>query len=394
MLVDVTTRRLLFVVLFAVAMLAVAPSAHAYVTEVPPADLARLLELPAFRDWSIDPDNPVTLDPSMIECWMCHGNDGGRSGPHGGYVTTTNKCATCHSAHAASADSMVLLPAATALETCETCHDGTSGTGVYGAIEARGQYVNSDHNMVDLSTSIPGGDAATGGSRDGVVFSGVSGGLTCTDCHHPHGTNVITEPFVGDRGRSDADTDPDNPVESTRILRQQPIGGLTSISYYGSDWCASCHQGRLSQHSSGSSVNNHDVDSEDSQSTPFRYENVVYDDGTMGGLGHTNHGYVMPDKLAPGAPRLSNQAGHFPICQQCHEDARRVGDVTTGYIDTSTEEFTITAVDGSPDDDPANPDVPGSSDNPRFQVFPHESNNYYLLLEEEDDLCTNCHKKG
>jgi predicted CXXCH cytochrome family protein len=32
-----------------------------------------------------------------------------------------------------------------------------------------------------------------------------------------------------------------------------------------------------------------------------------------------------------------------------------------------------------------------TTDNPRFQNFPHETANTRMLVETGDDLCTNCH---
>lgn len=315
--------------------------------------------------------NEVTPDPGL-ECIDCHGTtdvstdpEAGRSGPHGGYLSTTNKCATCHSVHAAKGP--LLLPAATIKATCETCHDGTGGTGVYGAVEAAGQTVGSGHS-IDLTSIVPGGDAATGGESV-AVFGGVGGALTCSDCHSPHGTDVV-EPFTGDRAR----TADDLTVTSSRLLKQQPTTGTARVTEYGSDWCASCHAGRLSS----SEVHTHPVDSSATQAAPYTYSNLPVVDGpnssvtVLGTLGHNNFGYVMPD------PRTQLQEGHAPICQQCHEDARNVGDQPAyrGQID-----------------DTAQPSELFSPTNPAFGSFPHESPNPGLLVEEYDDLCLNCHTR-
>ncbi len=157
-------------------------------------------------------------------------------------------------------------------------------------------------------------------------------------------------------------------IVSARLLRKQPTGATTSTDHYGSDWCGACHVARLSGHAAPG-VSNHPVDSELTQPVdgPYTYENVVYPDNTMGTLGRNNSGYVMPEPLPE--PRVSNQVGHGPICQQCHEDSRDV-----------EAEFSVSAVDGLE-----------AGDNPQFQVFPHESTNPAFLVETRNDLCTNCH---
>lgn len=81
------------------------------------------------------------------------------------------------------------------------------------------------------------------------------------------------------------------------------------------------------------------------------------------GLGWTNLGYVMP------YPRTAQQTGHKPICQQCHEDARPVGNVG--------------AVVDFPADQPRTDQVDFA--------FPHQTTTVHMLVEEHDDLCTNCH---
>jgi hypothetical protein len=43
----------------------------------------------------------------------------------------------------------------------------------------------------------------------------------------------------------------------------------------------------------------------------------------------------------------------------------------------------ITALDGG-----------SATDNPRFQSFPHETQNVRMLVENGDGLCINCHPVG
>jgi predicted CXXCH cytochrome family protein len=362
-------------VVLVVAMMLVAAPAHAYYTETTSAILA---------------------DPPP--CESCHGIASpsleDSAGPHGGYTTTTNKCATCHSVHTAPSG-YKLLPASTVKGTCETCHDGTGGKGVYGVLASRGVTQTSGHE-IEVTSIVPGGSATTGDTST-ITFSGQSGYLTCTDCHSPHANSAnMVQPFAGDRARSATDT----VYISSRLLKKQPVADATATAYYGSDWCGSCHRGRLS---GSGPANNHPVDSSittttvfDSSTTTappfFIYNNVAVVSGAnstqtvMGPLGHSNFGYVMPDLSVAGeVARTPLQTGHYPICMQCHEDARVVGNVegANQQVD-STEQFSITATDGV-----------AVNDNPRFQTFPHESPNTAMLLESPlDNLCLNCHNQA
>jgi len=316
-------------------------------------------------------------------CIECHGLELGesavptptvtRKGPHGGYSTGTQKCETCHTVHVAPLGSTMLLPAATIKDTCNSCHDGTGGQGVYGVLAARGLTPNSAHR-IEATNIVPGG--ATDGSDTSRVFSAAGGLMTCSDCHSPHDGQTV-DPFTGDRVRDASEAAQSEATTLTpatnRLLRQRPTGADSAVTVYGSSWCGGCHKGRLS---GSAGVVNHPVETE---TAGFAYDNVPLVDGidqittSLGSLGGTNRGYTMP------ATRTVEQAGHKPICQQCHEDARSVGDVTQGTIDAS-EAFTVTTADGTT-----------TTDNPRFQVFPHESVNDSFLIEENDDLCLNCH---
>lgn len=327
------------------------------------------------------------LTPSSTRaCGECHGREGTeestatvaptRKGPHGGYTTGTNKCATCHSVHGA-AGYIALLPAATIRDTCLSCHDGTGGRGVYGVLAARGLTVQSGHR-VDATNTVPGG--APDGTDAPRVFSGTDGLLTCSDCHSPHDTETV-DPFTGDRAREStpAPFAGASAVKTNRLLRRAPSSATTSVTVYGSSWCGTCHEGRLS---GSDAARNHRVSTE---TAGFWYDSVLRVSGPntstveTSTLGGSNRGYVMP------TPRDPRQADNYPICQQCHEDSRSIGDdpANPGRISTQngfSEDFRLTAADGA-----------NTSDNPAFQVFPHESAARSLLVEEQDDLCLNCH---
>ncbi len=309
-----------------------------------------------------------------------------RKGPHGGYTATTSKCRACHTVHAAPAGGTLLLPAATVLGTCNTCHDGTGGQGVYGVIKARTGYdvsipgLGASHRIEATGNNvIPGGEPD--GSDRTATFSGPGGTLSCNDCHSVHGGSTV-EPFLGDRLRADIASDTAwATAETNKLLKRQPTSGDRAVDVYGASWCASCHQG----HDPINAVN-HPVNLDDT----YYYNNVaryVDNAGTpgyeLGRLGQNNAGYVLPDW----------PLGYEPICQQCHEDVRRVGRITPRVLDAS-EAFTVTAPDGLPSDIDG-----GSTDNPRFQTFPHESEAPAFLIVDidvdgMDALCLNCHSMG
>ena len=324
---------------------------------------ALLLAAPVLAYDEVGPVNP--------DCAACHGeaSPSDIKGPHGGYTTTTRKCQTCHEVHAAVGGGSKLLPAATIKGVCETCHDGSGGSGVYGTVVARGLTVGASHS-IDTTNVVPGGDEGTGDDAQ-YTFSGENGYLTCSDCHSPHDANTVDD-FTGDRSRSDTST---IGYVSNRLLKQRPNGSDYAIPEYGSDWCGACHLGRLV---TGSGVNNHPVEST-AVAGYYYYDNTTqvttYGVSTVqtGTMGRNNRGFVMP------YPRDALQSGHYPVCMQCHEDGRNVGDSTFGQL-AAGEVFTVTTADGTT-----------AGDNPRLQTFPHETVNTNLLVETNDDLCTNCH---
>ncbi|MCX8007328.1 MAG: hypothetical protein N3B11_04335 [Coriobacteriia bacterium] len=333
-----------------------------------------------------------------VGCANCHNPNGTtgtgtRVGPHSGYSATTSACECCHTVHDAPTANK-LLPGETIKSTCFTCHDGTTtqGQGVYGAIAARGATVGAQHR-IETTSVVPGGNAATGGSL-AMAFSGPNQTLTCSDCHSPHGRNLVT-PFLGERQRSywfQRDYHGLLTVQvQSRLLKQRPGGVATAVAEYGSDWCLACHAGRAS---GLPATHNHPVESRLTTVNPanYRLAAIVASAGptsqtTIGPMGINtknpgyNLGYLWP------YPRTGAQAGRYPICQQCHEDLRYVGELTTAGLPAQAMPSTATVT---------SPDGRTSTDNPRFQNFPHETLGYRMLVEAtttaySDDLCLNCH---
>lgn len=326
-------------------------------------------------------ESEVSSTVTGRSCRSCHGDDSTiasgtvaatRKGPHGGYTTGTSKCESCHYTHDAPTNNL-LMPAQTVRATCELCHDGTGGRGVYGTIKARTGVEPAAIHRIDSTSDVPAGSAE---GTTTMTFAGENGTLTCSDCHSPHDSNTVA-PFVGDRLRNE--TDELTATATNRLLKKRPGNSAYSTDVYGSSWCGACHRGSVETTRHAGRMGNHSVETE---TAGFSYTNVVRvagvntTDTAMGALGGSNFGYVMP------YPRSPLQAGRGAICQQCHEDARSVGDetTTTPFQVTADEVFRVTAPDGA-----------SSSDNPRFQVFPHESENAGFRLENGDDLCLNCH---
>jgi hypothetical protein len=194
------------------------------------------------------------------------------------------------------------------------------------------------------------------------------------------------DPFTGDRARSSVNTT----ITTSRLLRRRPVSSSVETTAYGSDWCAGCHAGRVSHPiTAGSEVKNHPVDSSETNDTPFYYEHVAragHPDAVLGTLGLNNYGYVMPEDKAQPADqqRIVEQRGHAPICQQCHEDARSVGNNASYPQQIAPDElFSVTTTYST---------TP-VGDNPEFQNFPHESTVIAFLIEPRDSLCLNCHAK-
>jgi len=312
-------------------------------------------------------------DAGPWSCDDCHATvgegtpwDGG--GPHRNYSASTNKCGLCHTVHKSPASSVLLLQGATITDSCEVCHDGTGGIGVYTTITAFDGVVAAEHTC-EATTTVPGGSTS------------LVSAMGCGSCHSVHGANTVA-PFLRDSGAAFNI----GLVVSSCLLRDNPNGAAPgTYPEYGAKWCASCHDQR---HSDSAMALNHPVESSPTWGygdmtstvlpTSYTYDSEYTQVAT--GIGRTNGAYLMDPVPASGDGRVD--ARRDPMCQQCHEDARTVTQPFQGdYLHRGITD---------PDDPKYNPYLPAPV-NPEFLSFPHQTTNANLLVEIDDDLCTNCH---
>lgn len=143
--------------------------------------------------------------------------------PHGGYSTTTVKCAVCHAVHGAEPGPAQLLLRSTVADACTYCHmDSSTGyTQVYASDVTKysGTDLNNAHNSYDVA--------------------GVEQGVTCTICHQVHAADAqmtangfLTQKLlIGGKTYTGTNYDP---------VAEAPLSSddtLTALS----KWCAGCH---------------------------------------------------------------------------------------------------------------------------------------------------------
>ncbi len=302
--------------------------------------------------------------------------------PDGSYSFDSDKCRLCHDVHEAPSN-FHLLPASTISGVCMTCHDQTGAVGEYGMIEHFGGTVEGEHR-VDVTSTVPGGPAL------GDV-------LKCNSCHTVHGNTDVADFISEDQARHMYPT-----VAYHNKLLRDNVGGSPKGTYkfYGSAWCAGCHDWRLPD----SSHFNHPVDTSTSYQL-FGTTSTYPSQYTLGGTSYecalchanwlqpeilppegTNKNFTFYPVSAPPDGRVEPRPA-APLCQQCHEDSR---DVELPW-------------NGNPWLRPTSPSAPsevyptsqlpssGLPPNPAFFTFPHQTTNPNLLVETGDDLCLNCH---
>ena len=132
------------------------------------------------------------------------------SGPHGGYTTTTNKCADCHSTHYATG-SFMLLRANSREAACDYCHGGGGGSTVNIMMDNAYKTMTSDFDYADGVAVVDGSSGNGTGHTLGYAGNAPADikpaysqpkGLACFDCHSPHGNSARILTTFSNPGRA------------------------------------------------------------------------------------------------------------------------------------------------------------------------------------------------
>lgn len=248
--------------------------------------------------------------------------------------------------------------------------------------------------------------------------------FTCDSCHTPHAIEGSTvEPYLGEsKLKFKYDTPTSGRFWLTDRLLKVDVNnaGTEHTEYYNSDWCAACHQGRYEIDTA--TIHNHPVamhaqattDAERERSMGYQFldyaafvresKNTLIqkaidgrkdgsyptfywsstsdfvDLGEVKGSGNrifdkdprTNKQYAMTSTDPLSSTSRSDWDGALditnyekgPSCQQCHGNARELEAPFSDLLEANS---------------------------PFAFTFPHVSKYEYLLVENNDDFCTNCH---
>lgn len=175
--------------------------------------VALALALPAF----------ATVGDSGYMAWDSMGGANGTS-PHGGYLTTTQKCVVCHAVHNADPTGELLLNGLVA-EACDYCHVG--GAGGYTQV-----YEGDPNNYF-------------GTDYENAHNYWVGGpGVQCTQCHSVHAAaeRMTNNAYLTQKILVGSKTWTGTEYEA---LAQAPLSTDSSDTAI-TKWCTSCHGAAVS----------------------------------------------------------------------------------------------------------------------------------------------------
>ena len=147
------------------------------------------------------------------------------SGPHGGYTTSTNKCADCHSTHYA-VGSFVLTRADSRETVCDFCHAGGGGSNTNIQLD---NHYGTESVVATTTMGIGTGHTLgfTGLSAADVNPSYRSDlGFSCFDCHTPHGNADRVMTTFQDPGREMGGVITGTTQTEVLVTRVYDAGGL------------------------------------------------------------------------------------------------------------------------------------------------------------------------
>jgi hypothetical protein len=167
------------------------------------------------------------------------------SGPHGGYTTTTNKCAVCHSTHYAEG-SFMLLRANSREAACDYCHGGGGGSNINIQMDNAYKTMTEDFDVADGVVDVA--NTPTGGYGTGhtLGYTGMAptdikpayqaaNGFACFDCHSPHGNSERIMGVTGNPGRTLGTDNIVVPMDQPPYIGNSTDGILNSGGEWGVD---------------------------------------------------------------------------------------------------------------------------------------------------------------
>jgi len=267
----------------------------------------------------------------------------GGSGPHGDYLTGTNKCRDCHAVHRAKG-SFVLLRGNNRVEACDYCH--SSGGSVIQVEWADAGVSNGHHAGWDEADYAPD-------TTEEAAYVVPGGGFGCMDCHSPHGNPARTVASIEERAA-------DGKGNALLLGRPNKAGTGANYSFCDddtdmTDWCATCHFGNKGLYDNDGDGPKNIFDNI-TETFDAGYSHDCQTDGTS----TPGEKYLTCDSMTTDNEYMKVEpdgTNNGPTCRECHASSASGG------------------------------------------VWPHKSSGYVMLEDGTstsdpmlDNVCTDCHK--